>query len=164
MVYKKERQRENGQHKIMTDPSVCWCALWLAVWEWQLVCVGWDVWAWLGEACENELMVEACIWDFHEKKVRKLVCSYPLSETNQRAARRREGAISTVYYKVSSAFYCQESCSKKYYTLYFVCECRTKTPRRSYPSHFTVNSLIFFINFLHSAGFALSFCLPLLYL
>lgn len=103
MVYKRDRQRENGQHEIMTEPSVCWCALWLAVWEWQLVCVGWDAWAWLGEACENELMAEACIWYFHEKKrLWSKVCAQPLSETNQRPERRGEGAISTVYYKVSS--------------------------------------------------------------
>lgn len=38
-------------------------------------CVGWGVWVWLGKACENELMVEACIWYFHENNTVKLVCS-----------------------------------------------------------------------------------------
>lgn len=58
-------------------------------------------------------MVEACIWYFHEKKIGKLECSYPLSETNQRPEWRREGASSTIYYKVSSALCCQESCAEK---------------------------------------------------
>lgn len=72
MVYKRDQRRESGQHRIMTELSVCWCALWLAVGEWQHVCVGCVVWGWLGEACENELMIEACIWCFHEKNFRKL--------------------------------------------------------------------------------------------
>lgn len=58
-------------------------------------------------------MVEACIWYFHEKKIGKLVGSYPLSEINQRLERCREGAISTIYYKASSAYCCQESCTEK---------------------------------------------------
>lgn len=62
---------KNGQGKKTQNDdstvsmSVCTVT---SVWEWQPLCAGRDVWVRLGEAFKNEIMVEASIWYFHEKK------------------------------------------------------------------------------------------------